>query len=415
MAGSPDKTKQHQTPAPSEEAGPGEITGPALAARKGDLKALRLLYTRVAPELRSMAQDHLSRRGSLKLSPTQISRMAINQFAREADLDLASRVDFFTFAEQATEDIIEALASPGNARPAADTLEGLRLLFRAEARSRDPVVLGLAIREVAGISRDLYRLLRLHYFLDLGRAEAAEWLGVSEAELRAPWREATDLLEGMYSRLEKLPGLESLDSSPSDRDAGGNSLAPRPLPGESDPETSAALIATLRSESSQLRSELGAAAQRIEELEAQLAATAGLAASRTRTDIDALLKPPSLEDVPLFSGSTSDELFRHLKVQYGPWLAHFGAERDSVSLDQIRRHDPEFVSKLSQRISRLRKTERDRHGEMRTPTLGQIMPTEAERGDLELAGRTVEELFNLSNRDVAALVYGRLGRHLYSK
>lgn len=413
MAGSPAQDKANPTTALGERARPGDITGPALAAREGDPEALRLLYLRVVPELCAMAQDHLSNKGTLKLSPTQISRMAINQFAQAAEVDLQSRKDFFAFAERATEDIIDGLAASTTTQLAGDTQEGLRRLFRREARDRDPVVLGRALREIAGIDRDLYRLLRLHYFLSLEIIQIADWLGVSDADLQGPWEEATALLEGVYSQLKKHSSLDSLDSSSAGRYPGSNSVVPRFLPNEAAETSSAELLASLHAENSQLRIELDAAMQQIEKLEAQLAATGGLSTSETRAAIDALLTPPSLEAVPLFSGSTSDELFRHLEVHYGAWLAHFGAERDLISLDQIRRHDPEFVAKLSQRISRLRKAERDRLGEPATPTLGEIMPTEAERGDLELVGRTVEELFNGANRELAVLVCGRLGRYLY--
>ena len=229
----------------------------------------------------------------------------------------------------------------------------------------------------------------------------------AEAALRYEYRKQEAMEETSPSLLDlEAPKVYPAPESPQ----------PENLPDEFEsPPPAAESLDSLRQDNAQLRSELAAAHERIATLESELSTASDLHFASSRADLEALLLPPDLAPVPLFSGNTSEELFRHLEEQYGQWLTHFGAEQDQVSLDLLRRHDPQFVDKLSQRISRIRRRERQEYGEPRTPTLGEIMPTEATRGDLALTGRLVEELFEPANRGLAALVSGRLRRHLFGK
>lgn len=391
---------------------PGEITGPAQEVLKGDATAPVRLYALVAPRLRALARRHLQNtKGDLDLSPEEVASLTMKVFVGTADFDLRSRQQFFEFADRVAASIVERAAEGG-------TRDTDHLLLDASKRTRREAALGQAIREITQIDADLAQVLRARYVLNLKPVDLAAFRDEPEGVIQKRWRRAEALLSAKYKGIEESGRsvASSLDSKTVDGYAGVDPLSPHSV--LEDPDSKPAVseaLAELREENARLRSELVAARNRIANLEAKPSRGPGLDTSETRHDIDALFSPPALEKVPLFAGRTSEELFQHLDEHYGRWLTYFGAERDAISLDHIRRHDPRFVDKLAQRISRLRKSEREQYGEARTPTLGEMMPTEADRGDLALAGTTVSELFEPSNRDVAALVSSRLIRHLYSK
>ncbi len=396
---------------------PGDITKLALAAREGDLEALRILTTRVTKELHRVAQEHLYPQGELRLSATQLSRMVIHQFALASDINLQSRRDFFAFAEKEIQRLVEQIKRQGHLlAPGQEAYAGLQALFRGKTRKKNPVAFGLALGELQRTNPDLARVLHLHYFLGLERREVATWLGRVESDFAHLWDEAQAILRGHYHQISKAgSSKDSLDSSISARYSAKAHLTPSSLPETSDsPPASPELVASLRAEVADLQAKLAAAQERIVALEQQEKET-GPDTSTVRADIDFLLRPIALADVPLCTATHLDDLWSHLETHYGQWLAHFGADRNYISLDQIRDHDPEFVKKLTHRISRLRAREKKQHGEAKTPTLSEIMPTESDRGDLALTSLTITDLFDPAIQELAVLVVGRLRRHLYGQ
>ncbi len=386
---------------------PGEITGPAQETLKGEAGALERLYALVAPQLRALAHRHLQSKSALELSPEEVANMTIHAFARAADFDLRSREQFFEFADRQAAIIVE-LAAEGRS-------EEVDPLLGVSKGTRKAAALGQAIREINKINAELAHVLRSRYVLDLEQADLAALLGQPETAVRKRWETAEGLLSAKYKQIEARGQVDpgSLDTPSAEGYSGGTSLAPSSLPDDAEPPSlSPQSLEAVRQENARLRSELADARQRIAELESS--AGDGPDSAASRSEILALLQPPSLDEVPLCTVTSFDDLWTHLELHYGKWLSHFGADRDSISLDHIRRHDPGFVKKLTHRISRRRARERKKFSEAQTPTLGQIIPTEADRGDLTLAGKTVEDLFDPANRDLAALVCGRLGRHLYT-
>ena len=393
-----------ELPLDSEPA-PGEITGPAQDTLRGDSDAAAQLFALTAPHLRDAARRHLQNLGDrLNLSPDEIAKMTIQAFIGTADFDLQSRQDFFDYADRVAEGIIRCVAGGGDET----------LLPDASKKGRRSTALGQAIHEIRDISSDLAHLLRFRYVLEVGPEAVASLSGQPRATVRKSWATAEALLEAKYKEVTTRATARprSLDKTGSQVYPEAIPLIPADLASDSPPPAAPEDIGALQEENARLRSELAEALERVTTLEAQVA-TMDLDSAPTRADLDTLLSPPDLTRVPLFSGTTSEELFRHLERHYSQWLVHFGATHNAISLDQIRRHDPSFVQKLSHRISRIRRQERQRSGEPQTPTLGEMMPTEEDRGDVVLAGRTVEELFDPANREIARRVSSRLIRLLY--
>lgn len=394
---------------------PGDITKLALAAREGDLEALRILTTRVTKELHRVAQEHLYPKGELRLSATQLSRMVIHQFALASDINLQSRRDFFAFAEKEIQRLVEQLERQGHLlAPGQEAYAGLQALFRGKARKKNPVAFGLALAKVQRNNADLARVLHLHYFLGLERQEVATWLGRVESDFAELWDEAQAVLRGHYQQISKagIPG-DSLDSSTSARYAEGAPFAPLPLSEETPSSAPPDSEQRLQAEIARLQDELATAHARIQQLETQLASPELPDLTATRTQLQELLSPPTLDEVPLLAGSSLEVLWQQFEANYGQWLRHFGAAQDSIFLDQIRQHDPQGVQKLSEKISRQRSRERRESGAARTPTLSEIVPKGAVRGDLALDGRTFAELLNPANRELAVLACARLMKRHY--
>ena len=214
------------------------------------------------------------------------------------------------------------------------------------------------------------------------------------------WRQHAALFVARDRLSTEVTTRSGLDKSASRRYLDGDTLTPLPLPAETPPEQPPAqLVEELRAENARLRSELEAANALID--------------ARQPTEEQGAFEQPPLDDVPHLTASSLEDLWEQFRERYGGWLTHFGAEQDRISLDHIRRHDPRGLRKLSQKISKARKRERDELSEPKTPTLGQIMPTESDMGDLALAGKTAEEI--LADRDLGMLFYGRLRRHLFGQ
>ena len=401
-------TNPRQRPT-AQSAGPGEITGPAQEVlRQGGIDAQFELYARVAPELRELARRHLSATPALDLSPEKLAGLTISALAKSEDLDLRSRRQFFEFADRQAAIIVELVAQ-GHDPAAVPLLAVTKGVQQDAARSQ-------VIREINGIDSDLGRVLCSRHVLDLDQDGLATISGESKASVRKRWKRANALFSTMYKEIEAreptAPG--SLDTPSSTSYPGDVPLSAQFLSTDKDPPPPG-VVEELQTEIARLQTQLVIARKHIAELEARLATAGDLDIAETRTGIKALLSPPPLSEVPLCAATSFEDLWNHLKTHYSRWLSYFGADRDSISLDQIRRHDPKFIEKLTHRISRRRQRERRKLGEPKTPTLGQIMPTEVDRGDLALAGKTVGDLFEPDNRDLAVLVCGRLVRHLYGK
>lgn len=391
------------------EPGTGAITGPAQGTLKGERGAQELLTALVAPRLRHTAQRFLESADGVDLSPEEVASLTIETFAQTPDFDLRSRKDFFAFADRQAAAIVARAVKDRFANPAP--------LLGASAEDREPRALMQAIHEINAIDVGLAHLLRSQYVLDLKPSSIAAVTGEPEAAIAKRSKQAESLLLAKYNRARagREADPTSLDSSAGEVYSESVPLAPSSVSEKSaSSSASPELVSSLRAEVADLQSKLSAAEKRIVEFERQ-AETAGPDTSATRTEIDALLRPASLDDVPLCTATHLNDLWNHLETYYGQWLAHFGADRDYISLDQISKHDPAFIKKLTHRISRQRALEKKEFGAAKTPTLGKIMPTETDRVDLALAGLTVEELFDPTNRQRAVLVGGRLMRHLYGK
>ena len=148
----------------NREPNPGEITGPAQGALRGDPREAAQLYAVTAPRLRAVARRHLRNAGGqLDLTPDEIAGLTIQEFMGTADFDLRSREDFFAYAHRFAARVIE-LAAKGR-------LQGTDLLLDTSRKLRDQAVLGQVIRQIDRDSSKLGHVLQSRYVLGLRPAD----------------------------------------------------------------------------------------------------------------------------------------------------------------------------------------------------------------------------------------------------
>lgn len=398
------------------EAPPGAITGPAQRSAQGDPEASGHLLAIVGPELRRLAEHHLATQPESRMTPDQIAALTVSSLESSADFDLGSREDFFAFADREAAKIV-ALAAEGHDD---EVIVGLLLTKRMPFRQS---VVGQAIRQIEEINSEHAHLLRSHHVLDLKNAEDFAKLSGRDAPHTSQWKTAGALLSEKCREIEAQAQARvapsRLDSPEKGSYSEDASLVLPALTEDSEQIPAPDLVETLRVQNADLTARLKAAEERIAELKAQVAAD-GPDTLEIRQDVADLLElgfgTVSLDDVPIYTGTSNiDEIWRHLKTHYGQWLEHFDADHDSISRMEVEQHDPNFVKKAQESLSKQRGKERRESGKPRTPTLGQILPRKSDLGDLTLAGKTVEDLFDPTHRDLAALVCGRLRRLLYNQ
>jgi RNA polymerase sigma-70 factor, ECF subfamily len=186
------------------EEGSRDISGLLAAWNNGDEVALTHLMSRVYPEIRRIARQHLGRRpAGQTLESAALANEAYLKLTRAGSIRCENRVHFLALCSQIIRRIlVDHARGRGYAKRGANA-EHVPLdevLIGAQARGIELLALDEALEALSKIDSRKGSVVELRYFGGLSVEEIAEVLGISPETTKRDWKMAKAWLFGELSR-----------------------------------------------------------------------------------------------------------------------------------------------------------------------------------------------------------------------
>ena len=172
-----------------------DITGILAAAKRGDIDAEALLFSRLYEDLRHLAHQRLRRsRPCTLLETTALVHETYLRLHRAGYLQISDRSHFLAYAARAMRSVVVDFVRKSvsaqrdfdpNALPdPASLLAGEDEILRVDQ----------ALHQLAQVSERLVKVVEMRYFAGMKEAEIAEALSLTERTVRRDWDKARMLL-----------------------------------------------------------------------------------------------------------------------------------------------------------------------------------------------------------------------------
>ena len=190
------------------ENSPDDITGLLAAWNNGDEAALSQLMSRVYPEVRRIARQHLVRRpASHTLESAVLANEVFLKLTRSGAIRCEGRVHFLALCSQIIRRLLVDYArSRGYAKRGGNAVRVPLddVLSAAQVCGIEMVALDEALESLSKIDSRKGRVVELRYFGGLSVEETASILGISPETAKRDWKMAKTWLFNELSR-KKIP------------------------------------------------------------------------------------------------------------------------------------------------------------------------------------------------------------------
>ena len=170
-------------------------------AARGERDAFDRVFTRLYPDLRHIAHARLRIQGGIAhLETTALVHESFLRLINAAELSLADRKHFFTYAAKTMRNIIidsarEHLAQRrGGGRPVLQLNTSLADGLRPTDSDALLVALNDALQALEAADPALAQIVDMRYFAGYSEVEIAELAGLSERTVRRQWEKARAFL-----------------------------------------------------------------------------------------------------------------------------------------------------------------------------------------------------------------------------
>lgn len=170
-------------------------------AARGERDAFDRVFARLYPDLRQIAHARLRIQGGVAhLETTALVHESFLRLIDAAELSLADRKHFFTYAAKTMRNIIidfarEHLAQRrGGGRPALQLNTSLADGLPAADSDASLVALNDALQTLEAVDPALAQIVEMRYFAGYSEVEIAELRGLSERTVRRQWEKARAFL-----------------------------------------------------------------------------------------------------------------------------------------------------------------------------------------------------------------------------
>jgi len=174
--------------------GPPDISGLIAAWGNGDEEALRSLVSRLYPDLRRIARQHLGRRPTgHTLESAALANEAFLKLVRAGGIRCESRVHFLALCSQIIRRIlVDHARGRGYAKRGGSAVRVPldEVLLGARSREIDVQALDETLESLAKIDGRKARVVELRYFGGLSVEETADFLEISPETVKRDWKMA---------------------------------------------------------------------------------------------------------------------------------------------------------------------------------------------------------------------------------